>query len=40
LYAAVRAGDEEAAFVKGFLETANATCFKSLIGIVPVLEEA
>jgi LysR family transcriptional regulator for metE and metH len=39
LYAAVRSGDEDAAFVKGFLETAIATCFKSLIGIVPVLEE-
>jgi LysR family transcriptional regulator, regulator for metE and metH len=39
LYAAVRAGEDDSPFVKGFLETAIATCFKSLIGIVPVIDE-
>jgi LysR family transcriptional regulator for metE and metH len=39
LYAAVRTGDEDSAFVKGFLETAIATCFKNLIGIVPVIDD-
>ncbi len=39
LYAAVRAGEEESPFVKGFIETAVATCFKNLIGIVPVIDE-
>jgi LysR family transcriptional regulator for metE and metH len=39
LYAAVRAGDEDAAFVKGFFETAIATCFKNLVGIVPHIDD-
>lgn len=39
LYAAVRSGDEDAPFVKGFLETAVATCFKNLIGIVPHIDD-
>jgi LysR family transcriptional regulator, regulator for metE and metH len=39
LYAAVRAGEEDSPFIKGFLETAIATCFKNLIGIVPVIDE-
>lgn len=39
LYAAVRAGEEDSPFIKGFLETAVATCFKNLHGIVAVIDE-
>jgi LysR family transcriptional regulator for metE and metH len=39
LYAAVRAGENETPFVKGFMDTAIATCFETLIGIVPVIDE-
>jgi hypothetical protein len=35
----VRSGDEDSAFVKGFFETAIATCFKNLVGIVPVVDD-
>jgi LysR family transcriptional regulator, regulator for metE and metH len=39
LYAAVRAGEEELAFMSAFIDTATETCFKNLIGIVPALED-
>jgi LysR family transcriptional regulator, regulator for metE and metH len=38
LYAAVRAGEEELAFMRAFIDTAVETCFQNLIGIVPALE--
>ena len=34
LYAAVRRDDEEAAFIRGFVDTARRTCFANLVGIV------
>jgi len=39
LYAAVRAGEDQTPFVEGFIETAIATCFETLIGIVPVIDD-
>ncbi len=39
LYAAVRAGEEDLAFMRGFIDVAVETCFKNLVGIVPVLDE-
>jgi LysR family transcriptional regulator, regulator for metE and metH len=39
LYAAVRAGEEDLAFMRAFVDTAVETCFKTLVGIVPVLDE-
>ena len=38
LYAAMRNDDADAAFMKAFLETSIATSFKTLIGIVPVVD--
>ncbi len=34
LYAAVRADQQEAAFIQGFVDIAKTTCFDSLVGIV------
>ena len=34
LYAAVRRGEEEAAFIRGFVDIARRTCFANLVGIV------
>jgi LysR family transcriptional regulator for metE and metH len=39
LYAAVRQGEEEAAFMKAFIASAVETCFKTLIGVVPAIDE-
>jgi LysR family transcriptional regulator for metE and metH len=38
LYAAMRRDDADAAFMKAFLEASIATSFKTLIGIVPVVD--
>jgi len=37
LYAAIRREDSDAPFMKAFIETSVNTCFKTLIGIVPVV---
>lgn len=39
LYAALRAGEQDAPFLTAFIETAIETCFRSLVGIVPVLSD-
>jgi LysR family transcriptional regulator for metE and metH len=37
LYAAMRPDDADAPFMRAFVETSIATCFKTLIGVVPVV---
>jgi len=37
LYAAIRREDSDAPFMKAFIETSVNTCFRTLIGIVPVV---
>jgi LysR family transcriptional regulator for metE and metH len=39
LYAAVRADQREAPFLKSYIRTAKATCFNNLVGIVPADED-
>jgi LysR family transcriptional regulator for metE and metH len=39
LYAAMRRDDADAPFMRAFVETSVATCFRNLIGIVPVVDE-
>jgi LysR family transcriptional regulator for metE and metH len=38
LYAAMRRDDADAPFMRAFVETSIATCFRTLIGIVPVVD--
>jgi LysR family transcriptional regulator for metE and metH len=40
LYAAMRRDDADAPFMRAFVETSIATCFRTLIGIVPVVDAA
>jgi LysR family transcriptional regulator for metE and metH len=39
LFAATRRDDADAPFMQAFVETSIATCFRTLVGVVPVLEE-
>jgi LysR family transcriptional regulator for metE and metH len=39
LFAAMRRDDADAQFMRAFIETSVATCFRTLIGIVPVIDE-
>lgn len=39
LYAAMRRDDADAPFMRAFVETSIATCFRTLIGIVPVVDD-
>lgn len=39
LYAAMRPDDADAPFMRAFVETSIATCFKTLVGVVPVIDE-
>lgn len=40
LYAAMRRDDADAPFMRAFVDTSIATCFRTLIGIVPVVDDA
>lgn len=39
LYAAMRPDDADAPFMRAFIETSIATCFKTLVGVVPAIDE-